>query len=339
MMDTLETPPQVVMLRMLSGFHVTQLLALVARLDIANLLSDGPRSAEELANATSVQPDALYRALRALAHMGVFEELPQQRFSLTPLGATLQSAHPDTIRAHALFLGDEAYRAWVDLPYSVATGKPAFERVFGASHFAYLAEHPESNETFNQAMSVMSREHHTSMVAAYDFSGAESVVDVGGGHGKLLSAILQANPALHGALFDLPHVVVGAGPTLSAAGVAERCELVSGDFFTMTPPAGDILTLSHILHDWDDERCVLILENCAKALRPQGRLLVIEAVIEPGPGAPQTLFKDMQMLVMTGGRERTSAEYERLFSAAGLRLNRVLPTGAATRIIEAALAD
>lgn len=338
-MDTPDVPPQVALLRLLNGFRATQLVALAARLGIADLLADGSRTAEDLAHATETQPDALYRALRALAGMGVFAELEGQRFALTPLSALLQSAHPESERAFALYISDEAYRTWADLPYSVTTGQPAFDHVYGASHWAYLAAHPDASEAFNQAMSVVAQREIVAMVAAYEFTGATRVVDVGGGQGKLLSAILQAHPALHGALFDLPHVAAGAEPTLHAAGVADRCDIVGGDFFTTVPPRGDLLTLSHILHDWDDARAAVIVRNCAQALEPQGKLLVIEDVIEPAANAQQTLLRDVQMLVMNGGRERTAAEFERLFTAAGLRLTRVIHTRTSTCIVEAERAE
>lgn len=334
MMSAQDVAPQMTMLRMVNGFHVTQMLAVAARLGVADLLADGPQSAEALASATGAHPDALHRLMRALANMGVFEALPERRFALTPLGATLRADHPGRMRAFAMFLGDEVYRVWGDLYYSITTDQPAFDHVFGAHHFDYLATHPASNEVFNQAMSAAAQREIVAMVAAYDFSGVERVVDVGGGHGLLLAAILQANPGLHGVLFDLPHVVANAGPILDAAGVADRCEVVGGDFFAGTPPAGDILTLSHIIHDWDDTHSVQILRSCVQALRPGGRLLLAEDIVEPGANAPQTLFRDMQMMVLNGGRERTAAEYERLFAAAGLRVGRIIPTQATTRIIE-----
>ncbi|MDE3229141.1 MAG: methyltransferase [Chloroflexota bacterium] len=333
-MSASATPPHLTMLRMLNEFHVTQMLAVAARLGVADQLANGPKSAEELASATNAQPDALYRMLRALANMGVFEALPERKFALTPLGATLRTDHSDTMRAFAMFLGGEVYRAWGDLQYSVTTGKPAFDHVFGASHFDYLSAHPDANETFNQAMSAASQREIIAMVVAYDFAGVERVVDIGGGYGMLLAAILRANPALCGTLFDLPHVVANAEPTLRTAGVADRCEIVGGDFFTEAPPAGDILTLSHILHDWDDDHCVQILRNCARTLGVRSRLLIIEDIVEPGANAPQTLFRDMQMMVLNGGRERTAAEFERLFTSANLRLGRIIPTATTTRIIE-----
>jgi len=322
------------MFRMLNGFHVTQLITVAARLGIADHLADGPKSAEELASATATQPDRLYRVMRALANMGVFEALPERRFALTPLGATLRTDHPETMRAFAMFFGGDIYRAWGDLQYSVTTGKPAFEHVFGAPLFDYISAHPAASEIFNQAMLSASRRQIVAMAAAYDFTGVRRIVDVGGGHGMLLSTILQAHPTMRGVLFDLPHVVASAGPTLTAAGVADRCETIGGDFFSDAPPAGDILTLSHILHDWDDEHSAQILRSCARALEPGNKLLVIEDVVEPGPNDPQTLFKDIQVMLLNDGRERTAAEYERLLTAAGLRLVRILPTQASTRIIE-----
>ncbi len=337
MMDTPDNSLTAVMMRLLSGFRVTQLLALAANLGIADLLADGPQTAEELARATATQPDALYRALRALAGVGVFAELDGRRFTLTPLAELLQTTHSDSLRAQVLFQSAEQYRAWADLRHSVTTGAPAFDHVYGAPHFDYLTMHPASSEAFNQAMRVVSRQVAAAVVEAYDFTQADRVVDVGGGQGTLLAAMLRANPALHGALFDLPHVVAGAEPVLRAAGVADRCEIVGGDFFTMAPPEGDLITLHHILHDWDDERSVMILRACAQALRPQAKILVIEAVITPGANAMPTLFLDINMMVMNGGRERTAAEFERLFTAAGLRLTRIIPLRAEASIIEGAL--
>lgn len=336
-MDTREVPPQVAMFRLLSGFYVTKLLALVARLGIADQLADGPRPVADLAQAAHVLPDPLYRALRALAGFGVFEELEGRRFALTPMAELLQSARPDrpeSMRASALFLGEDAYRAWADLSYTMETGRPAFEHAFGAPHFAYLAEHPEANEIFNQFMSANSRRDASALLAAYDFSGARTVVDVAGGQGILLSAILRSYPHLRGVLFDLPHVVAGAEPTLRSAGVADRCEVVGGDFFESVPAGGDIYTLRAIIHDWQDERAIAILRTCAQAMTPQSNVLVMDVVMEPGVNSPDKVFFDMQMLMLPGGRERTAAEFERLFTAAGLRMTRIIPTQSVTSIIE-----
>lgn len=322
------------MVDLIFGYRATQLVALAARLEIAERLADGPRSAEELARATGTHSEALYRALRALASLDVFEELDGRRFALTPLGERLQAAHPASVRPQALFAGSEAYRAWAELPYSVATGETAFDHLYGMSHFAWLAEHPAENAIFNQIMTSGSAQNADAVVAAYDFSAGGTVVDVAGGQGMLLATILRANTALRGVLFDQPHVVASAEQTLRGAGVAERCEIVSGDFFERVPPGGDFYTLRQIIHDWDDERAIAILRNCAQALGPRSKVLVIELVMPDGPGAGRAAFLDMQMLMMTGGHERTATEFERLFSAAGLRLTRIIPTQAGASIVE-----
>lgn len=319
------------MQQMLNGFRVTQALYVAARLGLADILKDGPQPVAALAATTGANADTLYRVLRALASIGVFEEGPAGQFALTPLAAVLQHDHPSAVRAQALFRGDEPYRAWSELYDSVMSGENAFEQVFGASHFQYLAQHPAQNEIFNQTMSATSRQVATAIVGAYDFSAARTVVDIAGGQGVLITAILRANPDLHGVLFDQPHVVANARPILEAAGVADRCELVSGDFF-VSVPAGDLYTLQRILHDWDDEHAIAILRSCAEAMAPGGRALVIESLIEPGNDPSPVKFLDLMMFVMNAGRERTAEEYRRLFAAAGLRLTRIIPTGAASLI-------
>jgi hypothetical protein len=329
-----EVPPRVVLQQMVHGYRVTQMLSVAAKLGIADRLEGGPQSANELAKATGAQPDALYRLLRTLASIGVFEEIEPRRFALTPLADLLRTAHPTSFHTMALYQGDDAYHAWGDLLYSVMTGAPAFDRVFGAPHFAYMAQHPEVSAPFDQAMSENSRRVAAAVVAAYDFADAGTVVDVGGGQGALLAAILGAHPGLHGILFDQPHVVASAQPVLAAAGVADRCEALSGDFFAAVPPGGDSYVLRHILHDWDDERSVAILRTCAQAMPPRSKVLVVEAIVASGNEGSQTKFLDLQMLVMNGGRERTAAEYERLFASAGLRLTRIIPTASDANIIE-----
>jgi SAM-dependent methyltransferase len=274
--------------------------------------------------------------LRALASLGVFEELADGAFALTPLAATLQTDAPGSMRALALFSGEDAYRSWADLLYSVRTGAPAFDHVFGAPHFDYLAQHPASSAIFNQVMSGNVARSAAATVAAYGFPTSGVVVDAGGGHGALIAAILRAHPALRGVLFDMPHVVAGALPALEAAGVADRCERVGGDFFTPPLPAGDLYTLRQIIHDWDDERAVAILRNCAQALAPGGKVLIIESVIPPGNGPSPVKFLDLQMLVMNGGRQRTEEEYRKLYVAAGLMLTRLLPTASDFSVIEGA---
>ncbi len=321
------------MLQLLNGFRVTQALYVAAKLGLADILKGGPQPLEALAATTGANADALYRVLRVLASIGVFEEISARQFALTPLAALLQQDLPYGVRAQALFFGDEPYRACGGLYDSVMTGANAYERVFGAPHFEYLAQHPDQNEIFNQAMSASSRQAATAIAGAYDFTAARTVVDIAGGQGMLIAAILRANPELRGVLFDQPHVVAGASPLLEAAGIADRCELVSGNFFASVP-TGDTYTLRHILHDWDDEHAIAILRSCAEEMAPGGRTLVIESVIEPGNDPSPAKFLDLMMFVMNGGRERTAEEYRRLFVAAGLRLTRIIPTGGAESLIE-----
>lgn len=330
----IDVQPRVALQLLVHGYRVTQMLSVMAKLGIADLLEGGPRTADELAAATGAHPDALYRVLRTLASVGVFEEIAPRRFALTPLAEPLRVAHPHSVHSMAVYQGDHVYQAWGDLLHSVMTGAPAFDHVFGAPHFAYMAQHPEMSAPFDQAMSENSRRVASAVVAAYGFGEAGTVVDVGGGQGVLLAAILGAHPGLRGILFDQPHVVAGAQPMLDAAGVADRCETVAGDFFAAVPSGCDFYVLRHILHDWDDERSIAILRSCAKAMPPHGKVLVIEAIVASGNEGPQTKLLDVQMLVMNGGRERTAAEYEQLFTAAGLRLTRIIPTASDANIIE-----
>lgn len=327
--------PSLAMRQLLNGYRVTQILSVAARLGLADLLTNGPRTVDELAAATGTQASALYRILRALASVGVFAEtaIPRQ-FTLTPLAATLRADHPQSERDHALFFGGESYRAWADLLYSAQTEAPAFEHVFGMGHFEYLAQHPEESAIFDRTMSAGSRMAAPAIAVAYDFATAGTVVDVGGGRGTLIAAILRAHPTVRGIVFDQPHVVAGAGPVLAEAGVADRCELVGGDFFTAIPEGGEVYILRRIIHDWDDDRAVAILRNCARAMAPGARMLVAETVIPPGNEPSAAKFLDLQMLVMTGGRERTAAEYRSLFAAAGLSLTRVIPAGPEVSLIE-----
>lgn len=313
--------------QLLNGFRVTQLLSVAARLGIADLLAGGPLSVDELASATDAHADALYRVLRALASIGIFEETSERRFGLTPIATLLQENHPLLVRAQAIRFGDDIYRAWGDVLHTVMTGDTAFDHVFGAQHFDYLARHPEASEIFNQAMTASSKRATPAIVAAYDFSSGHTVVDIGGGYGMLISAVLRANPGLRGILFDEAHVVQGASPLLEAAGVADRCERKSGDFFMSVPFGADLYMMRHIIHDWDDDHSIMILRNCAQAMAPGSRVLVIEAVIQPGNDPSPAKFLDVTMMVMNGGCERTERDFRRLFADAGLALTRVIPAG------------
>lgn len=329
-------PEHAAMQSLINGYRVTQLLYAAVKLGIADVLAGGPQAVEELAATTGAQSDALYRALRALASLGVFREAPARHFVLTPLAELLRTDHPHSLCATVLFQGEDAYRAWGDLLYSLRTGATAFDHAFGMPHFDYLAQHADASAVFNRTMSENTARSVTAIVSAYAFPASGVVVDVGGGHGAFLAAVLQAHPELRGVLFDQPHVVAGAVPTLEAAGVLERCTRVEGDFFTPPLPAGDLYLLRQIIHDWDDARSSAILRHCAEAMAQSGKVLVIEALIPPGNDPSPVKLLDLQMLVMTGGRQRTEEEYRQLYAGAGLRLLRILPTNTPFSIIEGA---
>lgn len=325
--------------QLMSGYRVTQLLAVATRLGVPDQLAAGPRPAVDVAAAVGADAGALERALRGLAVVGVCEEVTPGVFGLAALGDLLRSDHPLSMRALIVYNAGMPYHVWTDLEYAVRTGRTAFEHLYGMSDFEYMTQHAEESAQFNAAMSENSRRSNAAVLAAYDFASAGTVVDIGGGHGALLAAILQANPALRGVLFDQEHVVAGAAAMLEAAGVADRCERTGGDFFTSEYPAGDLYTLRQVIHDWDDERAIAILRGCARAMPAHGRVLVIEAPIEPGAGWANAVFLDLQMMMMNGGRQRTVEEYRQLYTAAGLRLTRVISTVSDFAMIEGARAE
>ncbi len=328
-------PPPATLLQMMTSYWVSQALYVAAKLGVADLLADQPQAVEDLAAATQTDALSLKRVLRALASVGVFTEARPGTFALTPLAALLRTGTPGSMRALAIMYAEEQYRAWGDLLHSVRTGQPAFEQQFGTSYFAYLAQHPQAGQVFNEAMTGWTTQLVGAVIDTYDFSPFTTIVDVGGSYGTLLAAILRSNPAARGVLFDQPHVVAAAAEQLARAGVAERCTTVGGDFFVDVPAHADAYLLAQILHDWNDERSVAILQQCRRAMPAHGKLLVIELVLPPGEEPFVGKWLDLHMLVMVGARERTSAEYEALFQAAGLELVRVVPTPAGPSVVEA----
>jgi hypothetical protein len=319
---------------MMTGYWVSQAHYVAAKLGVADLLTDGPRPVESLAAATQTDARSLRRVLRALASIGIFTETSPGTIALTPLAALLRTGTPNSMRALAIMYAEEQYRAWGDILYSVQTGKNAFQRQFGTSVFEYLAQHPEAGRVFNEAMTGWTAQLVGAVMDAYDFSPFQTIVDVGGSYGTLLAAILRRYPAARGILFEQPHVAATAGEQLAAAGVAERCTTIGGDFFNEVPAGGDAYLLAQILHDWDDEACIAILRQCRRVLPANGKLLVIELVL-PSDEAPFLgKWLDLHMLVMADGRERTATEYEALLRAAGFALTRVVPTAAGPSIVE-----
>jgi hypothetical protein len=321
-------------------FRISRAAQVAAKLGLAGLMRDGPRAPADLAAETGTDPNALRRLLRALAGFGVFAEDAAGRFGLTSLAEPLRSDAPGgSLRDFAILLGEpESWRAWGALEHSVRTGRPAFEHVFGRPLFDYLAANPEPARLFDAAMASRSAQEAATFVAAYDLSDLEgTVVDVGGGRGTLLAAVLRANPALGGVLFDLPHVAEAAREALAAAGLAARCRIETGDFFERVPAGGAVYLLHRVIHDWDDARAGRILAHCRAAMPPRGgRLLLLEAVVPPGNTPHMAKLLDLLMLVWPGGRERDEAEYRALLAAAGFALAQIVPTASpAVSVIEA----
>jgi hypothetical protein len=321
---------------MITGYWLTQMIYAAARLGLADRLADGPRTAEELAADSEAHPRSLYRLLRALAGVGVFAEGEGGRFSQTPLSDCLRRDAPGSQWAMAVVMGEEHYRAWGDLVGSVRTGETAFDRLYGEPLFEYLAGHPDKTAVFDAAMTSIHGRETRATLDAYNFAGVGVLADVGGGNGTNLAGILGRHPAMRGILFDRPHVVERAAVSLKRAGLLGRCEVVGGDFFGTIPAGADAYFLRHVLHDWDDERATAILRNVRRAMGPAARLLVVESVVPTGGGSSLAKLIDLNMMAVPGGVERTAPEYRRLFEAAGLRLTRIVPTGAGVDVIEAA---
>ena len=329
-------PSQRMLIELIAGTWRSQAVCAAAELGIADILKDGPRSTQEIAGAVNASEDAVYRLLRALSSLGLFSSLSERRFALTPLGAYLRSDAAGSLRGYARFVGhDFTRRPWGDLVYSVRTGLPAADHVFGMGAFDYVARHPDVAAVVNDAMTAMTTTESPAVVEAYDFSGITTLVDVGGGHGLLLAAILKANPGMRGILFELPHAVDGAHSLLRCEGVAERCAVMSGDFFEKVPGGGDAYIMKRVIHDWDDDRARRILRNCQRVMRTGTRLLVVERVVLPGDGPDLGKLLDLQMLVLTGGgRERTQAEFRELYDAGGFDLKRIVATKSSAQVIE-----
>lgn len=335
MTDVTQVPPQVQMLQIGYGAWVAQAVSVFARFGVADVLSDGPRSIEEIADSVGAHGPSLYRLLRAVSDYGLVTELEGRRFALGGLGETLRRGRPGSCAGVLMMCGSRFHRAaWSDLYESVRTGEPAFARVHGVPFFEYVREHPDDAAIFNAAMTEVSEAFIATSVPLYDFGSFETIVDVGGGQGYLLAAILRAHPAVNGILFDLLDVVAGAHTTL--AGTLDRCRIVGGDFFTGVPSGGDAYILSNVVHDWADEEAVAIMRNCRRAMSPTSRLLLMEAILSDEP-RPDPLVKlvDIEMLVNTeNGRQRTRAELAELLQHAGFGVVSITP-GPVASVVEA----
>jgi O-methyltransferase domain/Dimerisation domain len=336
-----DIPPSVAMLRMIAGFRVSRAIFIAAKLGLADLLKDGPKTSEALAEVTKTHAPSLYRVMRALASVGIFAEDQQGRFALTPSAATLQSDVPGSLRGWAiLVLGDEDYQAWGDLMHTVRTGKTAFNHVFGMGIFQYESQHAEHAKIFDAAMANLVGVYNSAVLADYPFSTINRLVDIGGGDGSLIVAILRANPTMTGVLFDLPHVTEKAKQRIAEAGLESRCEIVSGDAFASLPGGGDAYLLSRVINSFDNQRAIAILQNCRRVITQSSKLLLVERVlpdrVEHSIVAQGPVLSDLNMMVISGGRERTGAEHRALLEAAGFILTKIIPTQSEVSVIECA---
>jgi hypothetical protein len=332
-------PPHAQVIQMGTGSWVSAIVYAAAKLGLADHLAAGPKSAAELAGATGTHAPSLHRLMRSLASLGILTERDAQRFALTPLGEALETGAPGSARATLLaFCSQWFARGWEEMLYSVQTGKTGFEKAVGMPVFEYLGRHPEDASNFSEAMVGFHGAEPPAVAAAYDFSGFKTVVDVGGATGNMLAAILSTHAGPRGVLFDRPHVVRDAPALLKARGVEERVTIEPGNFFESVPAGGDAYVMSHIIHDWTEDQCLTILGHCRKAMKPDGRLLIVEMVLPAGDTPHPGKILDMVMLVIPGGQERTEAEYASLLGKAGFRLTRVVPTASAVGVVEAVVA-
>lgn len=328
-------PPPMQILHLSEGSVIQAALTLAANLGVADLLANGPQTSDALAQATSTHPPSLYRVLRLLSSFGVFAEVAPGRFAQTASSELLRTGIPGSLRSFVQMTGLPVWaQTYAEALHSAQTGEPAWKQVVGTEFFEYLATHPAESAVFNAAMTDFGRGVSEAVVQAYDFSGVGTIVDVGGGHGTLLSAILRRHIHVKGILFDLPHVVDGARALMASAGLADRCKIQGGDFFAEVPVGGDAYILSLVIHDWDRSRAVAILRRCRQAMPTTGRLLLVEAVIPPGNEPHFGKILDFVMLTAAGGQERTQEEYQALLQEAGFRLSVVVATASPLSVIE-----
>jgi ubiquinone/menaquinone biosynthesis C-methylase UbiE len=318
-------PPKLILNQMLFGFVLTKAIHVAAKLNIADIIgSQGPMTGAELAKQSGADAESVSRLLRALASAGIFSIGESGKYSLTPLAESLKEDNPESIKAMALVLGDMLYKAYDELLFSVKTGDNGFTKALGVPVFQYLTNNAETGKLFDRMMTDIHGGETQPMVDTYDFSAFNTVVDIGGGNGEVISSVLNKNAGVKGILFDLPEVIDRARNNMSASGLSNRCELVSGNFFDSVVKGGDAYIMRHILHDWSDDDAVTILTNCRKSMNAGGKVLVVEAVIQEGNEPSPFKLLDLTMLLI-GGKERTKSQFENIFSKAGLKLNRIVP--------------
>jgi ubiquinone/menaquinone biosynthesis C-methylase UbiE len=331
-MKSNELPPPAQLMNFIVGKWISKPIYVAAELGIADMLAEGPKNIEELAQASQSHAPSLYRMMRALASIGIFSETKAKRFELTPMADYLKTG---AMRSMALmFNSDWSDKAWGCFMDSVKTGVTAFEKAHGMPVSEWLEINPRAAEVFNEANAVKSANSHRAIVDVYDFSGINELTDVGGGLGVLMAEILIANPLIEGIVADIPSVIQKTERMIQARGIEDRCQAVECDFFKKIPYGSDAYLMSNILHDWPDKQCQIILTNCHRAMKTESRLLVLEMVIPPGNEPSVAKLLDLEMLVTTGGRERTKAEFNNLFVSSGFKLSRIIPTKEGVCIIE-----
>jgi len=322
------------MLDLINGYWVSKMVHVAAELGLADAIGDGARSAAELAPAVGADPERLHRMMRALTGVGVFSVDEHGRFANTELGATLRSDRPDSMRDFARMMpASYNWRGWDALELGIRAQKTPFDEVFSMGSFEYLQQHPADEAVFARSMASISGAENPAVAAALELDGIGSLMDVGGSGGHLLAAVLQRHPQLRGVLFDQPQVVAGAKQADYLAGFGERVAFVGGDFFEAVPGGVDAVLMKYILHDWDDAKCVRILQNCVASLGPDGTVLVVDNVVVEDNQPSWGKLLDLNMLALTGGKERTEAEFAALFERAGLRLQRIVPTACPLSIV------
>ena len=331
-------PPAIAMLRFLGGFRIARIIYVVAELGIADLLVDGAKTSAELAQATQTHESSLYRVMRSLASVGIFAQDDDGKFKLTPSAEYLAGDTPGSLRDAIKFLGqDWHWQVWGELPYSIKTGKPAFDRLFGQGLFEYYLN-PEAAETASNSKVSISSRASNSLMDNYDFSSTSTLVELGifAGAGSTIIPLLKAYPEMKGILLDFESAIAVAQPAIEQAGLTERCQLVSGNCVETVPSGGDTYILMFVIHNWDDEQAIKILQNCREAMTDTGKLLLVEMIMPEGNEPFVGKLIDLESLLTTpGGRERKEDEYRDLLVKAGFKIARIIPTQTANSIIEA----
>ena len=331
-MNPNELPPPAQLMKFIVGKWISKPIYVAAELGIADMLTEGPKSIQDLALSSKSHAPSLYRMMRALASVGVFSETEDKHFELTPMAECLKNG---AMRSIALmFNSDWSDKAWGYLMDSVKAGNTAFEKAHGMPLSDWLEENPSAAKVFNEANAIKAVSSHSAIVEAYDFSGTHTLTDVGGGLGVLMTEILIANPLMKGILADIPSVIQKAGEMIRTRGIEGRWQAVECDFFKEIPSGSDVYLMSNILHDWSDDQCRIILTNYKHAMKRESRLLVIEMIVPPGNEPSVAKLLDLEMFVMTGGRERTETEFKNLFESSGFKISRIIPIKESVCIIE-----